>query len=149
MFEGFTSEYRHTIDSKDRLTIPADYRARLEAGCFVMYGFDHNLMVMPPEAFEVVSNRLNKMSITNDTARLLKRMIFSKAKKVELDKAGRILIPAHLQEMAGLKGEVVLAGVGDYFEVWSLEQWAVENTKLEDTATNNQLFATLDLSTSE
>ena len=146
MFLGFD---RHTLDSKNRLTVPAKYREELVTGGFVMKGFDNNLMVLTLQAFDVVSKRLNRMSLTNPKARLLRRRIFSSAERFELDKVGRFLIPEYLRLSAGLDGEVVLNGAGDYFEIWAPELWAEEEHLTQDAGMNPELFDDLDLATSE
>lgn len=143
----FLGQYRHNLDSKDRLTVPARYREPLEKGAYVMQGFDRNLMVMTDEAFEAVRSHLQGMSFTDPTTRLLHRLIFSTAGRVELDKAGRILIPQFLRQNMLLNGEVVVVGAGDYFEIWAPEAWAEQNSQLQDSQANAQRFAALDLST--
>ncbi len=143
----FLGQYRHNLDSKDRLTIPSRYRDLLTEGAYVMQGFDRNLMVMTNEAFSAISHRVNQMSVTDPTARLLRRLIFSTADRVELDKVGRILMPQFLRESAGLQGDAMLVGAGDYFEIWSPEQWALQNAQLQDAEANAQRFAALDIST--
>lgn len=143
----FLGQYRHNLDSKDRLTVPARYREPLEKGAYVMQGFDRNLMVMTDEAFEAVRTHLQGLSFTDPTTRLLRRLIFSTADRVELDKAGRILIPQFLRQNLQLDGEVVLVGADDYFEIWAPEAWSEQNAQLQDSQANAQRFATLDLST--
>lgn len=143
----FLGQYRHNLDSKDRLTVPARYREPLEKGAYVMQGFDRNLMVMTEEAFDAVRAHLQGMSFTEPITRLLRRLIFSTADRVELDKAGRILIPQFLRQNMQLDGEVVLVGAGDYFEIWAPEAWAEQNAQLQDSQANAQRFAALDLST--
>ena len=143
----FLGQYRHNLDSKDRLTVPARYREPLEKGAYVMQGFDRNLMVMTDEAFDAVRAHLQGMSFTEPVTRLLRRLIFSTADRVELDKAGRILIPQFLRQNMQLDGEVVLVGAGDYFEIWAPEAWVEQNAQLQDSQANAQRFAALDLST--
>ena len=146
MFLGFD---RHSLDNKNRLTVPAKYRAELENGGYVMRGFDDNLMVLTMQAFDVISKRLNRLSLTNPKARLLRRKIFSSAERFELDKTGRFLIPEHLRLAAGLEGEVILSGLGDFFEIWSPELWGEQEAQAEAQGMDPELFDDLDLTTSE
>jgi len=146
MFLGFD---RHSLDNKNRLTVPAKFRVELETGGYVMRGFDDNLMVLTTQAFDVLSKRLNRMSITNPKARLLKRKIFSSAERFELDKTGRFLIPEHLRLAAGLESEVVLSGLGDFFEIWSPELWGEQEAQAEAQAMDPELFDDLDLTASD
>jgi MraZ protein len=142
----FLGQYQHNIDSKGRLTVPARFRELLEEGAYVTQGFDRSLMVMTTNAFELISQRVRTMSITNPEARLLRRLIFSNGEHVEIDKAGRILIPQFLRQAAGLDGEAVVVGLGDYFEIWSPEEWDGQSTQLQDAEANAHRFAALDIS---
>lgn len=142
----FLGQYQHSFDNKGRLTIPVRFRELLAVeGAFVTQGFDLNLMVLTPEKFETLSTRIQEMRMTEPNARLLKRMIFSSAERVEADKAGRILIPEFLRQYAGLQNLAVVVGAGDYFEIWSPDAWAEQLSKLQDAETNAQRFALLDL----
>ncbi len=143
----FLGQYQHSLDDKNRLTIPARFRELLSDGAFVTQGFDRNLMVLTTGAFEQVYERLNAMNIADPSARLLRRLILGNAYQVEIDKAGRILLPQPLREFAALDGEVVLVGQGDYFEVWSPQAWQEQQQKLADIEANAQRFATLNLTT--
>ncbi len=142
----FLGRYTHNIDSKGRLTVPARFREYLSEGAYISQGFDHNLMVLTTAAFEQLSKTINQMSITDPTNRQLKRLIFAGADRVELDRVGRIRIPQFLRQVASLDGEVVLIGVGDYFEIWSPEAWSPLAAELQDTQANAQRFAALELS---
>jgi MraZ protein len=142
----FLGQYEHTIDEKGRLTIPSRYRDLLQDGAYITQGFEQNLMVLTAAAFDHISNRVNRMSMTDPIARQLKRLIFSHADRVEVDRAGRILIPQFLRSSAQLDGAAIMVGVGDYFEIWSPEQWQEQNSLLQDGEANAQRFAALDLS---
>jgi MraZ protein len=85
------------------------------------------------------------MSMTDPSARLLRRLIFSSAALVDFDKSGRILIPQFLRDAVSIGTNAVLVGVGDYFEVWSAENWDKQNSQLNDADTNAQRFSTLNL----
>ncbi len=129
----FLGRYEHTIDEKGRLTIPARYRELLEDGAYVTQGFDHNLIVHPVASFEEMFTKVNQLAFTDPVARQLKRYIFSTAERCEIDKAGRILLPQFLRDMAHLNGSVVLVGAGEYFEIWSPSSWSQQNETLQDT----------------
>lgn len=141
----FLGRYHHSIDSKGRLTVPAKFRDLLSDGAYVSQGFERNLMVMTAPTFASLSERVNNMSLTAQTTRELRRLIFASADAVETDKNGRILIPQFLREVAGLEGEAVLVGVGDYFEIWSPEAWEKQQAKMGDADANAQRFEALDL----
>ena len=142
----FLGQYQHNLDEKGRLMIPARYRELLAAGAFIMQGFDRCLMVMTDNHFNEVYERINAMNMADPNARLLRRLILSTAYPVEIDKVGRILVPQMLRQVNGLDGEAIVAGQGEYFEVWNPVEWNEQIDQLQDIEMNNQRFATLDLS---
>jgi len=146
----FLGEYRHSIDNKDRLTVPARYRELMDEGAYILRGFDRNLMVYTTKAFESITNRLNQMSVTDPLARSLRRLIIGSASRVEIDKAGRILIPDFLCQKAGISydKDAVLVGQGNYFEIWSSDEWALQQKSFDEAEANTERFKVLDLSTS-
>jgi MraZ protein len=143
----FLGQFRHNLDDKGRLTIPAVFRDSVGQGAVISQGFDRNLMVMTAEYFQQVYARVQAMSITDPAARLLRRLLLSNAYQVEVDKAGRILLPPRLREFLGLEGEAMVIGQGEYFEIWSPAGWDEQMQAIEDTEANAGRFATLDLST--
>jgi MraZ protein len=142
----FLGQYTHSIDDKNRLTIPVRYRDLLAGGAYICQGFERNLMVLTAPAYDAISTRVSQMSMTDPTARQLKRLIFATADFVELDKTGRIRIPQFLKEVAGLATDTIVVGVGDFFEIWSPDAWSPQAAMLLDTESNTQRFAALDLS---
>lgn len=119
----FLGQYEHTIDEKGRMTIPSSYRELLDGSAFVTRGFDQNLLVLPPDKFHQLSESISDASMTGSEGRDFRRWIFSSAGRVEVDRAGRILIPQFLRSYAGLGNEAVVVGNGTYFEIWSPELW--------------------------
>jgi MraZ protein len=144
----FLGQFQHNLDEKGRLTIPARYRELLAAGAFITQGFDKCLMVMTDVNFRQVYERINAMNLADPTARLLRRLILSNAYPVEVDKVGRILVPQNLRQGIALENEAIVAGQGEYFEVWTPAAWIEQMDQLQDIETNNQRFATLNLSSS-
>ncbi len=142
----FLGSYQHNLDDKGRLMIPARFRETLDGGAYITQGFDRCLMVMTGEYFRQVITQLDNISMTDPSGRLLRRMILGNAFQVEIDKVGRVLVPQTLRQFAGLDGEAVVAGQGEYFEVWAPAAWEEQVKQMQDTETNNQRFATLNLS---
>ena len=142
----FLGQYAHNIDEKGRLTVPSKHRELLVDGAYITRGFDRNLMVLTSPTFERIYQRVNQLSLSDQNARLLKRMIFSNAERLEIDRAGRILIPQYLREFACLDGEALIVGAGEYFEIWSQQTWSEQTVQLENTDATAQRFAALDLS---
>lgn len=142
----FLGQYKHTVDEKGRLMIPARFRMLLAEGAYITQGFDRCLMVMTEAYFRQVYERINAMSLADPTARLLRRLILANAYPLEMDKIGRILLPQPLREFLSLNGEAVVAGQGEYFEIWNPGDWEDQMRLIQDTEANQQRFATLDLS---
>jgi len=127
------------------MTIPSRFREQLEGGAVITRGFDQNLIVLTTESFDLISQRVNQISMTDPAARLLRRLIFSNAAEVEFDRNGRILIQAYLRNGVNLNGSAIVVGVGDHFEIWAPELWQQQTALLEDGETNAQRFAALNL----
>ena len=142
----FLGRYQHSIDDKGRLMVPARFRELLEGGAYLTQGFEKCLMVMTEAHFKQVYDLITSMSLTDPTARLLRRLIFSNAYQVEVDKVGRILVPGNLRQFAGLETDAVVAGQGEYFEVWMPAEWDKQAALLNDAEANNHRFAALNIS---
>jgi MraZ protein len=142
----FLGQYQHNLDDKGRLMIPARYRDLLAAGAYITQGFDRCLMVMTDAYFQDVYARINSMNMADSSARMLRRLILSNAYPVEVDKVGRILVPQNLREFLAIASEeLIVAGQGEYFEVWTPVEWKAQMEKLQDVEANEQRFATLNL----
>ena len=142
----FLGQFQHSLDEKGRLMIPAPFRQTLEGGAFITQGFDRCLMVMTEAYFQEVYQRINAMNLADPTARMLRRLILSNAYGIELDKVGRILMPQSLRQFINFDGEAIVAGQGEYFEVWTPTDWNAQMDEIQDTEANNQRFSTLNLS---
>src|SRR5258707_10480745 len=142
----FLGQFQHNLDDKGRLMIPARYRDLLAAGAFITQGFDKCLMVMTDNYFKQVYDRINNMNLADSTARMLRRLILSNAYPVEVDKVGRILVPQNLRSFLQVESEAIVAGQGEYFEVWKPADWNGQMGQLQDAEANKQRFSTLDLS---
>jgi MraZ protein len=131
----FLGEATHTIDSKGRLTIPARYRGALAAGLVVTRGFDQNLMLFPLDGWQELAARITQRPLADDDMRAFRRRVFSGAVDLVPDRQGRILLPPYLRNFAGMNGEVVIAGMYDYLELWSADAWVAVRQDIE--ANNN------------
>jgi MraZ protein len=142
----FLGQFYHNLDDKGRLTVPSRYRdLLLPAGAYIMQGFDQNLIVLPSDNYEAQIQRIRQLSMTDPDARSLRRLYFSTADRVDVDKAGRILIPQFLRTYAGLECALVLVGMGDYFEIWSPDAWKVQFEQLQDPQLNSDRFKAISL----
>lgn len=128
-------EYEHTIDDKNRLTLPAKFREALAQGVVVTRGMDGCLYAYPrSEWLERFQSRVGGLDPLQPEARKLQRHFFSGAAEAEPDKQGRIMIPGPLLRYAGLSRDVVVAGVHDHLEIWDREAWRRELNEVEGSA---------------
>lgn len=129
----FMGEYSHTIDTKGRLIIPSRFREELGETFIVTKGLDGCLFVFSDEEWKAFEIKLKSLPLTNKNARQFARFFVAGATPCELDKQGRILLPATLREFAGLEKDVVLTGMLNRIEIWSKDKWN-ENNSLDDVA---------------
>ena len=123
----FMGEYNHTVDAKGRLIVPSKFREQLGDEFVITKGLDNCLFVYDNSEWAALEEKLRALPITNTAGRKFSRFLLGSAATCEVDKQGRILIPAVLREFAGLEKDVVLAGAGNRIEVWSSEKWAAAN----------------------
>jgi len=116
-------EYRHSLDGKGRLIVPAKFREGLGDSFVITRGLDHCLFVYPLTEWRSLEQRLKQLPMTRSDARAFMRLFFSGAVDVEVDKQGRVLIPQNLREYARMEREAVIIGVSNRVEIWSEELW--------------------------
>jgi MraZ protein len=141
----FWGEFSHHLDSKGRLIIPARYRPHLSHGAVLTRGIDRNLVVYPQDAWRVVSEQLNQMPITHRTARALRRLLFSGAVELSLDRQGRVLVPAYLRDYASLDGEVLIIGMETYIEIWHPKSWQQTLDRVSSTLEESEALLKLSI----
>jgi len=131
----FFGEYEHTIDDKNRLTLPAKFREPLAGGVVLVRGLEPCVDVYPRSGWEALAEaRLATLDPFSREARGLKRFYFSGASDTEIDRQGRVLVPPALARRGRLGREVVVAGVDDHLEIWDRSVWAEQVTKVEGSA---------------
>lgn len=128
----FMGEYLHTIDGKGRLIVPAKFREALGESFIATKGLDHCLFVYPAAEWNELEQKLRALPFTQPDVRAFVRFFFSGATECEVDKQGRILLPANLREYAQLEKDVILVGVSSRVEIWSQELWADYSRQAED-----------------
>jgi len=119
----FMGEYQHSIDDKGRIIIPAKFRDGLGAEFVVTRGLDNCLFVYPTAEWNQMEMKLKSLPMMKSDARAFTRFFFSGASECELDKQGRINLPAHLREYAKLDKDCVVLGVSNRVEIWSKAIW--------------------------
>ena len=116
-------EYKHTIDAKKRLAIPAKLRRELGNGAVLTRGLDNCLTLYPLKEWEKMAHKLSALPTGQTDARGFNRIILAGAVNVEFDRLGRILIPDYLKNYASLTKNVIVAGVYNRLEIWDETKW--------------------------
>lgn len=127
----FIGEYEHTLDEKKRVSLPKNFRQGLGKKIVMTRGLDNCLFVYSRSAWEKVAGKLQELSFAQADTRGFNRFILSGAAEVDVDGAGRILIPEHQKEFANLKKTIVFAGVSDRVEIWDKERWSTYKARIE------------------
>ncbi len=123
-----TGQYNHTLDSKGRVNFPIRLREELGEHFIITRGLDNCLFVYSMKEWEQLAAKLRQLPISKSAP--LNRFFFAGAAEVEADKQGRVLIPAHLRQFAGLERDVTVAGVSSRAEIWDTERWERNNEQL-------------------
>lgn len=122
-------EYRHTIDAKGRLFIPAKLREVLGEHFVVTKGLDNCLFAYPQEEWDGLEERIAALPMSK--SRRLQRFFVSSASDVDADKQGRILIPPALRGYAGLEHDVTVIGMLNRAEIWDSAAWDAYSGELD------------------
>ena len=128
----FRGTFDYSLDAKNRLTVPARFRAALAEGVVLAKGMEGCVALWTPANYEAYTQAsLASFHPLSAEARELKRFFSANSLETELDAAGRVMVPAFLLEHAGLEKEVVVTGSGDGLEIWNRAKWAEYNAALE------------------
>ncbi len=134
-------EYLHTLDNKKRISLPAKFRKEVGRKVVVTRGLDSCLFMYPQKALEKIASKVSDLPVGQADTRGMSRFLLAGAVEVEVDSAGRILIPDFLKDFADLKTRVVLAGVSDRIEIWNEKTWEEYKRRIEKSA--DQMAQTL------
>jgi MraZ protein len=118
---GFHGEYEATVDAKGRFLLPGGLRKQLPEGegrFILSRGFEKCLTLYPLKSWELIIVKISQLNDFDPKVRQFRRQFLGGATEVELDSAGRLLLPASLKEFAGLQKDVILAAALDRFEIW-------------------------------
>lgn len=130
----FIGEYEHVLDEKKRISLPSQFRTGLGKRIVMTRGLDNCLFVYSRENWETVAAKLQELSFAQADTRGFNRFILSGAAELEVDAAGRVLIPEHQRIFADLKKQVVFAGVSDRVEIWDAGRWNKYKARIEKKA---------------
>ncbi len=117
-------EYTHTIDDKNRISLPAKFRTEMGKKIVLTPGLDQCLFVFTQKEWQKIEEKLNQSSLLQADNRSFNRFMFAGAIEVEVDAIGRILIPDFLRDRACLKNKVVVIGVSSRVEIWNEKTWS-------------------------
>lgn len=128
----FRGTFDYTLDAKNRLTVPAKWRSSLSDGVVLAQGTATCVSVWTPERFDAYTESMVAGLHEVDPERdRLERFFQANSHDVDLDAAGRIMIPAYLMEYAGLEKDVVVTGVRHRMEIWDRATWKTYNAGLD------------------
>ena len=127
-------EHEHSLDDKNRLTLPAKLRAAFDDGVVVSRGLDGCLYAYPRAEWQRLADRIAALDPLGEDARSMRRHFFSGASQGELDKQGRLVLSPTLIAYAGLEREVTVAGVHDHLEIWDRTRWRQQLHEVEGSA---------------
>lgn len=124
-------EFRHSLDAKGRVFLPARWREELGEGVVVSKGLDRCLYLMASPRFAEMAERLSDLSVNRKDNRDYSRILFTGASEEQVDRQGRIILPPALREFAGLEKDVVLAGVSKRAEIWDRTAWETYQQRVQ------------------
>jgi MraZ protein len=118
---GFLGEYEATIDSKGRFLLPAGFKKQLAEGeshFIISRGFEKCLSLYPVKSWEPIYEKISQLNDFEPKVREFRRQFLGGATEVELDSAGRLLLPPTLKDFAGLQRDIILVAALDKIEIW-------------------------------
>jgi MraZ protein len=127
-------EYTHSIDEKNRISLPAKFRQEMGKKVVVTPGLDHCLFVFTPKEWQRISMRLSEASLGQSDNRSFSRFMFGQAIEADIDAIGRILVPDFLKSWGNLKEKVSVVGVQSRVEIWNDKSWASYKKAVEGKA---------------
>lgn len=128
----FIGEYKHNLDAKGRLAVPAKFREALKGGAVVTRGIDNCLTLYTVTQWRKIADQLSSLPTSNPNARAFVRLMLAGAMTVDIDRAGRIIIPQYLRKFAHLSQGVVVAGLYNRIELWNEKDWQAYQKKAEE-----------------
>ena len=128
-------EYEHTVDDKNRVTLPAKFRQALAEGVVLTRGLEGCVYAFARGDWErLVETHLAGLNPLSPDSRRMQRLFFAGAHEAELDKQGRVMLPGSLIEHGKLGRDVVIAGIHDHLEIWNRDTWRAHLKEIEGSA---------------
>lgn len=130
----FIGQYEHSLEAKNRLSVPKKFRSQLEGGAVLSQGLDGCLFLYPKSSWEQLIHKLSQLPLTRSDARGFSRSLSYGATEVDIDRLGRILIPEYLKNFAGIKSVCVVAGSLERIEIWDKDKFSEYSARINSTA---------------
>ena len=127
-------EFKHNLDLKGRMAIPAKFREELKSGAIITRGLDNCLFIFTNKEWEVLAQKLVALPLAQANSRAFARLMLAGAMDVEVDAQGRILVPDYLRQYANLKKQVIVTGLYSRIEVWDADQWEKYKARTESSS---------------
>ena len=131
---SFFGEQDHRVDPQGRISLPARFRDAFKGGVVLTRGYDRCIVAYTPSQWDTFASQVASLALNRSKNRRMRRMSFSAAYTLETDRQGRVLLPASLRQYAQISEEVVIAGMGDFLEIWDREAWLQESALIEEDA---------------
>lgn len=137
----FIGEYKHNMDAKGRIAVPAKFRDELKEGAVVTKGLDNCLFLYSRESWNKLAEKIANLPVSQSKARAFSRLMLAGAMDLEFDSQGRITLPEYLRKFAKLDKKTIIAGLYDRLELWNEEDWNKykEGTESESSETAEAL----------
>ena len=134
----FIGTYNHSLDEKNRVTMPSKLRDKLGATVYITLGLDKCLAIYPEDTFIQIASNLSRASSLQNDNRGYKRTFYANSYECDVDKQGRIQLSKELCEKCSVKKDVVVIGVDDHVEIWDRQQYnemsEINDGKYEENA---------------
>jgi MraZ protein len=127
-------EYTHTVDEKNRISLPMKFRKEVGKKVVVTHGLDNCLFLYPMKEWEKISEKLGELGMGQADTRGFNRFMLAGAVEIDVDSIGRILIPEYLRTFAGVEDKVVFTGVHNRIEIWNDKRWDEYKGKIRKQA---------------
>lgn len=119
----FIGEYEHSVDEKGRVLVPSKFRCKLDDKVIITKGLEACLYIYTMEEWAKFEEKLRSLPFSSKDARNFTRFFLAGAEECEIDKQGRVLLPANLREYAKLEKNITSIGVSNRIEIWNTENW--------------------------
>jgi len=143
----FLGQHTGELKQNNRLPLPTGFHELISDGVYVTQGFDRNVLILTKSTFEHLYQHITSLNIADPLARTFLRMFLGTATYAGVVGDGLLSIPDELVRFADLTNKVVFVGQGEYFEVWSVDQWEDQKAQLKDFQANAQRFSAFTIAT--